>query len=398
VKIRESVASFLGLKGNIIPIFNLELLSNIGWHMFEVIWQPFVLSLGASVAILGALDGFNKALKSLLQLFMGRISDRVGRKKPIYFSYAFMLTGLILFIAARSWIWLVPALIMWAFSDSIWEPIFPTIISESVEEDKRGTAFSVWSLTWSIPGFFAPALGGYIANLYGYKSIMVFMIVGEFSAFLIFKFMIKETLERRKALRLGNLLDSLRGIFKPPPELSRFYAAAILAQFVWFLGEALLPAMLIKTYDFSLVQLGILANVVSLSALLFQIPLGRFVDRYGGKPLLVTAGIVWSLIFMGYIVSKTFISFMVCKVLRGLIVAAWEPAYNSYLSGSVPDEERAKTYGDLNCMRGLICFPAPLIGALLFENYGFNAPLWAGLALNFVAIALFATIPRTIYN
>jgi len=84
VKIRESVASFLGLKGNIIPIFNLELLSNIGWHMFEVIWQPFVLSMGASVTILGALDGFNKALKSLLQLFMGRISDRVGRKKPIY--------------------------------------------------------------------------------------------------------------------------------------------------------------------------------------------------------------------------------------------------------------------------------------------------------------------------
>jgi len=288
------------------------------------------------------------------------------------------LTGLILFIAARSWIWLVPALIMWAFSDSIWEPIFPTIISESVEEDKRGTAFSVWSLTWSIPGFFAPALGGYIANLYGYKSIMVFMIVGEFSAFLIFKFMIKETLERRKALRLGNLLDSLRGIFKPPPELSRFYAAAILAQFV------------------SLVQLGILANVVSLSSLLFQIPFGRLVDRYGGKPLLVTAGAVWSIIFMGYIVSKTFISFVVCKVLRGLIMAAWEPAYNSYLSGSVPDEERARTYGDINCMRGLICFPAPIIGALLFENYGFSAPLWAGLALNFVAIALFTTIPRTI--
>jgi len=55
LKVSERIRGFLGLRGNFLPIVVLELVSNVGWSMFEVIWQPYVLSLGATVSILGAL-------------------------------------------------------------------------------------------------------------------------------------------------------------------------------------------------------------------------------------------------------------------------------------------------------------------------------------------------------
>jgi MFS family permease len=392
VKIRERLAKVLGFRGNILPIVSLELISNVGWNMYEAVRQPFILSLGATVTILGALDGFSLALRSLLQPFMGRISDRLGRKRPIYFSHALCIVGLSLLFVAKSWLWLVPALISFAIADSIWDPIFPTLISESVNEERRGEAFSLWSLTWSIPGFFAPALGGLIAENFGFKPIMVLTLVGEFLAFAVFILFVRETLTGRKELRIGDFIGSLTDALRPPSGLSRFYAAAILGQFIWFMGEGLLPAMLVKAYDFTLIQLGVLANVMSLSIVIFQIPFGRLVDRYGGKPFLLLSSVLWSIIFLGYMASRSFASFVIFKVLRGIVAAAWQPAYNAYISRAVPDDERARTYGDINCLRGLICFPAPIIGALLFENYGFSAPLWAGLVLSVMAFAIFTTV------
>ena len=53
MKISERIRRFLGLRGNFLPIVALELVLNVGWSMFEVVWQPYVLSLGATVSIQG---------------------------------------------------------------------------------------------------------------------------------------------------------------------------------------------------------------------------------------------------------------------------------------------------------------------------------------------------------
>ena len=386
--LRGRIREFFGLEGNLLPIVISELSSNVGWNMFDVIWQPYVLSMGASVPILGALDSLRVALTSILQPLMGRLSDSFGRKTLIYFSYAFMLLGLLIIISTRSWLWLIPVMILWAFSDSLWEPIFPALVSESVSVEKRGTAFSVWSMTWFIPGFFAPALGGYLAYIWGYRSIMIFIFVGESIAALIFALYVKETFVSKGVFSFSELLRSFSGLLKLPSGLLRFYSVSIISRFAWLMGEGLLFAMLLKTYGFNMIQLGVLANALSLSVIITQIPVGRLVDRYGAKPFLIISRVVWALCFLGYLLARDFTGFIIVRLLRGLSVSTWEPAHNTYLANSATDEQRSKTYGDLNCLRGLFCFPAPIVGALLYETYGFTAPLMGGLILVLVVIIL----------
>ena len=391
--LRERVRGFLGLRGNLLPISIMELLSNTGWNMFEVIWQPYVLSLGATVPLLGMLQGFEMALRAVLQLLWGRVSDAVGRRTPILASCVLALAGLVPFFAARSWIWMVPTLAFFALADSIWEPVFPTLVSESVEAEERGSAFGLVSLLWFLPGFFAPALGGFMAQRLGYRSIIGSMFVLEAASSLIFFLYVRETYAGSGKVGLGHLLSSLKGVLRlPSRNLSMFYVASTVYQFSWVVGEGILYAMLLKSFGLTLIQIGILANVFSISAALIQFPIGRLVDRHGGRLFMIVSSVVCAAVYAGYLLSGDFLGFVLCRVLRGFVVSAWMPAYNSYLANSVSAEERARSYGDLNCLKGLICFPAPILAAVLFDRVGFWAPITLGLALDLVVVGILVSM------
>lgn len=379
--LRERAQEFLSLKGNLLYLATLEFVSNLGWTMFDVVWQPYVLSLGGTIPALGTLQSLRSTLMSVLELVMGRVSDSVGRRKPIILSYFLTLSGLIVVISARSWIWVVPALVIWAFADSIWDPVFPTIISESVEEDRRGTAFSLWSLTWSIPGFFMPALGGYFAQFYGYRPVFLVIFIGELAALLIFSRYVRETLSSPKELDTRSLLVSLREALRPKPGLARFYLAAISGHFAWALKAGILYAVLMETYGFNLIQIGILANVMMVMTTLSQIFFGKLVDRHGGRTFMILSRALWFTVHLGFLLSRDFTGFLLSQMLAGLASSAWVPSFYAYLTSSVSEHERARTYGDLSCLVGLISFPAPVLGALLYETYGFSALILACLAL-----------------
>jgi len=392
MKLVERLRGLLGLRDNLPAMALSELISNTGWNMFEVIWQPYVLSLGATIPILGSLTGMETALRSGLQLVTGRISDRVGRKNPLVVSYALTLVGVFLSLLARSWIFLIPAIFLFSVSGALWEPIFPTMISESSERDERGTAFSLISLSWFLPGFYAPALAGYIAERYGARHVLGILLLTELSASIIFMMYIKETMKRRETLGLHRLFSSLREVLTPKFGLSRFYAVVIIDRFAWAIGEGIFIGMLLKTFHFTLIQIGILANAVSISAACSQMTMGKLVDRYGRRPLLIASGLIWSCVLGGYLISSDFPGFLICQVFLGLAISTWDPAMNSYLSNAVPEEERGRFFGDLNGLKGLVSFPAPILGAFLYEAYGFRAPVLASLVLSLLISSISVTL------
>jgi len=98
------------------------------------------------------------------------------------------------------------------------------------------------------------------------------------------------------------------------------------------------------------------------------------------------------IVFLGYLVSRDFLGFLLCQVSLALAVSMWIPAYNAYVSNAVPEEERGRVFGDLNGLMGLLSFPAPILGALLYESYGFKAPILVSLALTIPVILALTSI------
>ena len=382
----ERFREFFALRGNLPALALSELASSTGWNMFGVIWQPYVLSLGATMPILGSLSGLETSLRSGLMLLTGRISDSVGRKSLQVIGYLLSVIAIVLSILAGYWTLLIPTILLWALGDALWEPAHTSMVAESVEKEKRGTAFSLTSLTWFLPGFYAPAIAGYLAEKLGVRPVLAVLLVTELSSLIIFAAYTRETLKRRRKFDLQSL-SSIREVLRPKFGLLKFYAAVIIDRFAMAIGEGIFFGMLMKTFNFTLIQLGILSNAFCAVVSASQIPTGKLVDRYGRKRFLILSSGIRTLAVGGYLFSGNFPSFLLYHGLFGLGQSMWIPAYNAYLSSAVPDEERGKFFGDLSGLMGLTSFPAPILGALLYENYGFQASILASLILSLAALS-----------
>jgi len=152
--------------------------------------------------------------------------------------------------------------------------------------------------------------------------------------------------------------------------------------------------MLTETYHFTLFQLGILEAVFCAVASLSQIPFGWLVDRYGRKTFLIISELARIIPLIGYIFSSTFFEFLILHGMMGIAVSAWIPAFQAYISDAVPEKERARHIGDLNALGGLIAFPAPFIGGVLFDAWGFDAPILTSLILVAITLLLLTTIKK----
>jgi len=74
--------------------------------------------------------------------------------------------------------------------------------------------------------------------------------------------------------------------------------------------------------------------------------------------------------------------------LRGLVFSTWTPAMKTFLMNKVSEEGRAEAMGKLAAFIGLVGFPAPFIGGILYDTMGFRAPIATGLVGVTLALAL----------
>lgn len=382
------------LKGNIPALAISDFISSNGWSIFEVIWQPFVLSLGATISILGGLSSIHTIIGSGLQVITGRFSDSTGRKNLQIVSFVLSIMAVTICLIASAWIFLIPAVICFGLSTAFMEPANMSMIAESVKERKRGIAFGIIALTWFIPGLYASIIGGYLATLYGFSLTLMIILFADLLSLLIFAIFVKETLRQKKNVNFHVILNSLRDLVRPKFGLSRFYVAVVLHNFRWALGSLIFFGMLTETYHFTLFQLGILEAVFCAVTSLSQIPFGWLVDRYGRKTFLIISELARIIPLIGYIFSSTFFEFLIFRGMMGVAVATWIPAFQAYISDAVPEEERARHIGDLNALGGLIAFPAPLVGGILFDAWGFDAPMLTSLILVATTLLVLITIKK----
>ncbi len=64
------------------------------------------------------------------------------------------------------------------------------------------------------------------------------------------------------------------------------------------------------------------------------------------------------------------------------------PAQQSLLMSRSPAEERGSLGGKLAVYRGLVAFPAPIIGGFLYQALGFQAPILASLVATIITVVM----------
>jgi MFS family permease len=243
--------------------------------------------------------------------------------------------------------------------------------------------------SWILPGIFSPAVGGVIADHWGFTA--VFLICGLLVAgrTYIVHSRVKETpRDTAECFTLRRLLAALRNLVYVPPALRGLYWAVAVDSIAWGVGNDILFGMLRDTYKFSSFQLGVMSSLLAGVWALTQLPIGHLADRYGCKPLLILSETIGILVILGRCLSSSFGAFAILHACQGVSGAAWVPIQQALVAKDGSTGGLGGGIGKLAAARGLVAFPAPYFGGVLYERFGFRAPLAVSLVGAVVALLL----------
>ena len=382
------------LRDNLSILSASSFLSGIHTNMVSVVWQPFALSLGASIPMLGlltSLGGLGGIVTSLVQPLGGWLADRIGRKPLIVWASVVLIAGYALYTLAgltRAWTLLIPGILLLGISQ-LSRPARTSITAESVAVERRGTGFSIVQIATMLPGIFAPVLGGFIADRATATAIFPASIVFEAMALVLVARYLRETHAAPGRAVWTELWSVLKRAVVPPQDLLGFFLCIAGDSFVWGIALGVLFGMFKKTYSFSDAQLGAMTSAMSVSMVLFQLPIGRWVDRYGSKPSMVISEALGIPLMLLWAFARPWEILVASYALFGLVGSTWGPAVMTYVAKRVPAQERAEAMGRLSAFRGVLAFPAPFIGSLLFERGGLKLPILTSLiGITFVTVGI----------
>jgi len=355
-------------------------------NMVRAIWQPFVLSLGASMPLLGLLEsigGFGGIVSTAMLPLGGWLSDRRGRKVFVVLASVFCLAASSVFALAgwtHAWRWLLPGVVLLGLA-AIARPAIDSLTAESATPGARGSAFGLTSTFFAISGVLAPALGGLLAQRFGFLTVLLVGVAMEAATLGLLAVVLRESLPpgKRPQLVLSDFVSMLKRIMTPPVRLRSFYLAVTIDAFAFGMGATILFGMLSKSYRFTPLHLGLMSSASSVTWAVSQLFFGQQVDQRGCVPFLILSETISVVVLVGWLLARSPVAFIALHGLWGLAVATWMPAYLAWISNNVSEKQRAEEMGRLGAFKGLLSFPAPYLGGLLYNAFGFRGPILANL-------------------
>ncbi len=380
----------LTLQGNIAVMAVSGLLTGSYAGMLNTVLQPFTLSVGLSLAALGILQSLgnrNGGLAgSVVQPVGGYLSEIFGRRAIVRAGSATAMTSMFFFLLAaltRIPLILVPAYLLYGGS-LLSLPASQVLIAETVGLDygKMKIAYSVVFLFQNIPAVFTSFLGGVLADSLGYYIIFASAVSLEAINFVLYSARLKETgnpielsnIGESTQIVLRGILTRLARVLTPPRGLWGYFAAFAVDLFAFSITGYIIYGMIATQYHYSDAELGLISGVYFIVLVLGQVPATRLMMRIGAKKSIALSEALSVVQWLGIFYVRTLPAFITFAAVWAFTSVAWQPAAQSMLMTVARSDARAEITGKLAAFRGLIAFPAPIIGGILFQKFGFGAP------------------------
>ncbi len=360
-----------------------------------VVWQPFALSLGVPIRSIGALESLMDLAKITVQPVLGAASDIYGRKPFLILRDLLILLSGLCFLFARSWLLLAAGMTLIGLGVAL-IPVWQAVVAESAKGNEMGMVYSVLGSCYMATGLLGTLAAGWLADNVGYRIVYSLSTLFAFASLLVTVLRIEETRERATSasFTLSQVWGSLLDTFRPPSYLWGFYVAMSVDLFAFSVGWRLINGMLTEAFSFTPGMLGLMIAANAGTMALFQIVLGRYLDRVGYVKYLVISQILSCILLASMLLNQSFPVVMAANILMGFSAAFWGPAEQAWIAQNVDPEERAKSIGGYSTFRGLVALPGPFIGGILYDAYGYHMPVLVNLVLAVIDVGLIAFLVR----
>ncbi|WP_410211574.1 Bcr/CflA family multidrug efflux MFS transporter [Aquirhabdus sp.] len=320
------------------------------------------------------------------QLIYGPVSDRFGRKPPLYFGLTLFTLASIACIFAAGLEQMQIARIIQALGGCVGMVIVRAAIRDRLSPAQSAKAFSSMVLIMGIAPILAPLLGGWLLIHFSWHSIFTMLAAVGFISLVAIHFGFKETLhqEKRQTLNLKNVFVTYGRLlkdasFRTPALVGSFSYAAMFS----YIGAA--SALLIDHFGVLPQNFGWYFGVNALGVIGMSQVNGRLVGRFHILQLL-HAGVILQTIsglwLLGLAVTGLATLPLVMIGLFGVVAAVGLTGANGNALALSQQGHRA---GSASALQGALQFALSLVMGLVVHGLMFS--ILANLALVIVTCA-----------
>ena len=331
---------------------------------------------GAEGFTIGVLFGSHSASRTFLLPFIGRASDRRGRKEFLLWGLALYAVSSVAFLLANSLFVLTLVMALQGVATAMVQPISMAYVGDLTPKGQEGR-YSGYINTAFLGGVAGgPVLGGVVRDLYNMQASFILLGILSLLALILLWLFLPEVRHEKNTRTTTHL--PLREIFScyPLVGMSVFrlsYAAANAAIWVF------VPLLAAQLLALSTSQIGLLISLNVLVSTVMQAPCGRLADRVANKiTLIVIGGLISAVSLALFPLATTYWHLVVLNLLVG---AAFGLAYPAHMAVAM---ENAKGFGMGTVMSLLLTVHSfamtvgPMLFGLVIDLYSLNGVFYSG--------------------
>ncbi len=243
-------------------------------------------------------------------------------------------------------------------------PAIFAIIGDNLPRTQRSIGFGVQSILKRVPIVLAPPLGGLLIARMGMSGGMrlgfglsIVLAIG--GVLITSRFYREAALPRAARVRSSNLWRAMDA------NLKRLLVADCLARWASGMPNVFIVLYVINVLRGDAFQFGWLTSIQMLAAILVYIPFAKLSDRMDRKPFILLTFAFFALFPLALGSARSTLWVGVAFVIAGLREIG-EPARKSLIVDLAPAEARGRVVGAYYLIRGLVVFPASLVGGWLW--------------------------------
>ncbi|MGV8175134.1 MAG: MFS transporter [Methanothrix sp.] len=358
---------------NIILLGLVSLLNDISSEIIQPILPLFIASLGGGSLAVGLVGGFSDGLPSILKLFSGCWSDRLGRRKPLVVGgYALSALGKMLLAASNSWLAVFISKSLERCGKGVRSAPRDAMISESAKPGSRGRGFGLHRAMDST----GAVIGSILAFIFwqmGLSYSSIFLIAGVLALMALLPFVrVQESYSAPRcdySLRLSDI----------PPDLKRFLVIACIFaagnfSYMFFILRA---QGLFSGPEAAASAILLYALFNSVYALL-ALPAGMLSDRVGRRRVLALGYAIFALTALGFAFVTSLTGMVILFALYGLVYALVDGSERAFVSDLSPEGLRGSALGLYSGALGLAAIASSLLAGAIWELYSPQAAFLFG--------------------
>ncbi len=374
-------------------VFVALLLWGVGFGLYNYLWPNFASSLGANGVELGLLFALQTLVNTVVALPGGWLADRFDRRRVILAGWWIAVPAAVLWALAGGWQALIPGILLYNGSNVL-VPALQAYVAGRAPADRVASTFTLVFAASSLGPVLSPAIGGYIADRFGIRSVFWIAFVLFVASAVVLHGIAAVAPQAaapatsgrvRRRVGLGDLMAASRAVW-----ILSMLAGVVIG--IDTLAWPFFPALLQARGGAGDVAIGWYGALVSLSAAVGVALSGRLGERLGASRTLAWA--------QGILAGATALiagapgqpaAVATSLALRGTLDGS-RTLMTAQVGATVPPERIGRAFGVYNLVIGVTGAITPYVGGWLYQVAP-SWPFWASVPL-MVAVALL--VPRAL--